>query len=252
MLEQIEAAFAERASTEARLRQFVADASHELRTPVTTIRGYAELYRDGALEDPSDLDDAMRRAEQEAVRMGALVEDMLQLARLDEHRPPRDDIVDISLLAADAAADARAVDPSRATTVVGDEHLTVAGDSDRLRQVLGNLVGNALVHTQPGSPIEMRTWRDGEVVVVDVIDHGPGMAPAVAAQAFERFFRADPSRSRHRGGTGLGLSIVDAIVRAHGGEIVALPTDGGGATIRVRLPAASASSVPPVWIRAHS
>ena len=244
MLEQIEAAFAERSSTELRLRQFVADASHELRTPVTTIRGYTELYRNGALDDRADLDDAMRRAEQEAVRMGALVEDLLQLARLDQHRPPRDEVVDMALLATDTAADARAVDTSRVITVVGAERLTVTGDSDRLRQVLANLVGNALVHTPPGTPIELRMWRDVETVVVDVVDHGPGMTPDVAAHAFERFYRADSSRSRRQGGTGLGLSIVDAIVRAHGGEVVALPTDGGGATIRVRLPAIRVAASP--------
>jgi two-component system OmpR family sensor kinase len=244
MLEQIEAAFAERASTEARLRQFVADASHELRTPVTTIRGYAELYRDGALEDRADLDDAMRRAEQEAVRMGALVEDMLQLARIDEHRRLRGDPVDIASLASDAAADARAVDPARAITVIGDDHLFVKGDSDRLRQVLANLVGNALVHTPAGTPVELVTQRDVQAVVVDVVDHGPGMSPEIASHAFERFFRADPSRSRHRGGTGLGLSIVEAIVRAHGGDVVAVPTVGGGTTMRVRLPAVAAMSLP--------
>ena len=190
MLEQIEAAFAERSNTEARLRQFVADASHELRTPVTTIRGYAELYREGALDDRADLDDAMRRAEQEAVRMGALVEDMLQLARLDQHRPPRDEVVDMALLATDTAADARAVDTSRVITVVGAERLTVSGDSDRLRQVLANLVRNALVHTPPGTPIELRMWRDVDTVVVDVVDHGPGMTPDDAAHVFERFYRA--------------------------------------------------------------
>ena len=236
MLNHIEASFAERARTEANLRQFVADASHELRTPVSTIRGYAELYRSGGLTDPDSLDDAMRRTEQEAVRMGGLVEDLLQLARLDQGRPLELATVDLAPLVVDAARAARAPAPGRpvATSVAGP--LLVRGDEQRLRQVLANVVGNALVHTPPGTPVQLTARHEGELVVVEVSDTGPGMPPEAAARAFERFYRADPARSRHRGGTGLGLAIVEAIVRAHGGRATLSSAPDRGTTVRVELP----------------
>jgi two-component system OmpR family sensor kinase len=238
MLGRIEAAFDERSRSEERLRRFVADASHELRTPVTTIRGYAELYRTGALDDRGELDEAMRRTEQEAVRMGALVDDLLHLARLDQGRPLARSAVDLVAVAADAVRDARAVDPSRPIAAAGpDGPVLVAGDEARLRQVVANLVGNALVHTDPGTAVSLRVLRpaDGEAAI-EVHDDGPGMAPDVAARAFERFYRADPSRSRHRGGSGLGLAIVEATVRAHGGRVELVTAPGAGATVRVVLP----------------
>lgn len=238
MLGRIEEAFDERAKADARLRQFVADASHELRTPVATIRGYAELYRSGGLDDTSALDDAMRRTEQEALRMGALVDDLLHLARLDQGRPLDAEHVDLATLVRDAASDARAVDQGREVRVIaGNEEVMVTGDEARLRQVIANVVGNALVHTPSSAAIEMRAFRDGDSGVVEIADEGPGMSPEVAARAFERFFRADPARSRHQGGSGLGLSIVDATIRAHGGS-VSLDTDEGiGTTVRISLPA---------------
>jgi two-component system OmpR family sensor kinase len=236
MLTTIEGAFAERAASEARLRRFVADASHELRTPVTTIRGYAELYRHGGLSEPDDLDQAMRRTEQESVRMASLVDDLLLLARLDEGRPLARDPVDLGVLGIDAAADARAVAPDRVVTADVAEGVTVDGDEDRLRQVVGNLVGNALVHTPAGTPVSVRVHNGGGRAVVEVHDDGPGMTPEVAERAFERFSRADASRSRHAGGSGLGLAIVRAIVVAHGGDVALDTALGHGTTVRVELP----------------
>ncbi len=236
MLGQIERAFAERARGETRLRQFVSDASHELRTPVATIRGYAELYRSGGLASPGSLDDAMRRTEQESVRMASLVDDLLQLARLDENRPLERAPVDIAAIVEDAVRDARAVDPGRPVQAHTTAPVAITGDEGRLRQVVANVVGNAIVHTPPGTAIEVRAFREPPDAVIEVVDHGPGMTEEVTARAFERFYRADPSRSRHRGGSGLGLSIVDAVVRAHGGSTSLESTPGEGTTVRIRLP----------------
>lgn len=236
MLGRIEAAFDERTASEARLRQFVADASHELRTPVTTIRGYAELYRSGGLDDADELASAMRRTEQEAVRMGALVDDLLHLARLDQGSPLEQEPVDLGALVEDAVTDARATDPDRPITASTAGEVTVRGDDRRLRQVVGNLVGNAIVHTPPTTPIEVRLRRDGDRAVLEVVDHGPGMSDQVAARAFERFYRADPARSRHRGGSGLGLAIVEATVSAHHGTVTLESAIGEGTTVRVELP----------------
>ena len=235
MLGRIEGAFDQRAASEARLRQFVADASHELRTPVATIRGYAELYQSGALDGSGELDDAMRRTEEEAIRMGTLVDDLLQLARLDQGRPLERADVDLRRLVEDAVRDARAVAPERAIVAVVPGPVTVVGDHQRLHQVVANLLANACLHA-PGAPIEVRAQRDGTHAVIEVRDEGPGMADADAARAFERFYRADASRSRHRGGSGLGLAIVDATVRAHGGTVAITTAPGQGTTVRVRLP----------------
>ena len=236
MLGRIEDAFDQRARSEARLRRFVADASHELRTPVTTIRGYADLYRHGGLRDRQALDDALRRTEQEAARMGALVEDMLQLARLDQGRPLRMERVDLTALARDAVADARATDAQRPIVLDADEAVTVTGDTDRLRQVLANLLSNALIHTPPGTPISVRTAIDSAEARIEVADDGPGMPDVIADQVFDRFFRGDPARSRSRGGTGLGLSIAHDIVTAHHGQILLRSRPGEGTTVVVALP----------------
>jgi two-component system OmpR family sensor kinase len=242
MMARIEHAFELRAASEARLRQFVADASHELRTPVTTIRGYAELYRHGGLDQADELAQAMRRTEQESVRMGALVDDLLLLAHLDEGRPLDRDPVDLGVLAVDAAADARAVAPDRVIEAHLTEGVTVDGDEDRLRQVLGNLVGNALVHSPADAAITVRVGAIGSRAIVEVHDGGPGMEPALAARAFERFSRADASRSRAAGGTGLGLAIVKAIAQAHGGWVSLSSAPGEGTTVRVELPATGPSA----------
>jgi two-component system, OmpR family, sensor kinase len=239
MLGHIESAVDERAESEARLRQFVADASHELRTPLTTIRGYAELYRLGGLAAPDALDDAMRRTEQEASRMGRLVEDMLALAKFDEQRPLELRRVDMVAIARDATSDGLARAPQRAIRFVTTvEHAIVDGDEDRLRQVVGNVVANAIVHTEPIVPVTIRVERlDGDVVL-EVADEGPGMATEVASRVTERFYRADPARARHRGGSGLGLSIVDAAMSAHGGSLTIDSAEGRGTTVRLVLPAA--------------
>jgi two-component system OmpR family sensor kinase len=235
MLGRIEEAFDECTESESRLRQFIADASHELRTPVTTIRGYAELYRAGALDDTDALDDAMRRTEQESVRMGTLVDELLHLARLDQGRPLEQAPVDLRALAADAVLDAQAVAPDRAIQLEGDDPVVVRGDEARLRQVIANLVGNALVHA-PGATIAVRVDATATTAVLEVVDSGPGMAPADAARAFDRFYRADASRRRHSGGSGLGLSIVDATVRAHHGTVSIDSRVGHGTTVRTELP----------------
>ncbi len=244
MLAKIEHAVAEQARSEERLRRFVADASHELRTPITTIRGYAELYRHGGLAQPDNLDDAMRRTEQEAQRMGRLVEDMLTLAKLDEQRPLHRNRIDLSALVADAAADARVVAPDRVITARAPAGLEIDGDEDRLRQVIANIVGNAIVHTPSGTAISLDARRSPERdVTLDVTDEGPGMTADVAARITERFYRGDPSRSRERGGSGLGMSIVAAVVGAHGGTIDVESAPGEGTTVRLTLPASSAHVV---------
>ena len=243
MLGQIEAAFGERQASERRLRRFVADASHELRTPLTSIRGYAELFRRGAADNPADLATAMRRIEEEAARMGILVDDLLLLARLDQGRPLDRKHVDLTTVVNDAVHDARAVEPARPIRFTPDGPVIVAGDDARLRQVFANLLGNVRMHTPGETPVDVRIRSDDGHAVVEVADEGPGLDPDAAEHAFERFYRADPSRSRGRGGVGLGLSIVQAIAQAHGGraEVDSLP--GSGATFRVVLPLADSQAV---------
>lgn len=238
MLGRIETALDERAQSEDRLRQFVADASHELRTPVTSIRGYAELYRVGGLDDPDALTDAMRRTEQEAARMGRLINDMLTLARLDEQRPLAQEPVDLSQLLRDAAGDARASAPDRTITVDAAQPNIITGDEDHLRQVIANIVSNAIVHTD--STIHLHSIPDRDGAVIEIVDHGTGMPPDVVERVTERFFRADPSRSRQRGGSGLGLAIVDAAVAAHGGTIDITSTPAHGTTVRLTFPSPAA------------
>ncbi len=241
MLARIEDAFDQRTASEDRLRQFVADASHELRTPVTTIRGYAELYRTGALDDPGELSEAMRRTEQEAIRMGSLVDDLLHLARLDQGRPIDRAPVDLEAIVADAVRDARAVDPNRPIAVDARGPAVVHGDERRLRQVVANLLGNAIVHA-PGAAITVRLDGGPSAVSLQVVDEGPGMTAEEAARAFERFYRADASRSRHHGGSGLGLAIVEGTVLAHGGTVLLTTEPGRGTTVEVRLPSATVTA----------
>src|SRR3954452_18959550 len=197
------------------MRRFVADASHELRTPLTSIRGFAELYRQGAVPDKTAVRRAMRRIEDEAARMGLLVEDLLMLARLDEQRPIERSPVDVLTIATDAVHDARAVATDHTVELEVLPHSAapvVIGDDARLRQVVGNLVNNALIHTPAGTSVTVRvgtTEGDGtRWVLLEVADDGPGLRADDAQQVFERFYRADPSRTRASGGTGLGLSIV--------------------------------------------
>ncbi len=239
MVGQVQTAFATRAASEDRVRRFVADAGHELRTPLTSIRGFAELHRQGAVTDPADVTRLLRRIEDEASRMGLLVEDLLALARLDEQRPLQLSEVDLAVLAGDAVSGALVLEPERPVTLtVADGVPLVRGDEARLRQVLTNLVGNALQHTPNGTPVQVRVGaRDGQAVL-EVADEGPGMRADVAARVFERFYRADASRTRASGGSGLGLSIVAALVRASGGRLELDTAPGRGATFRVILPVA--------------
>jgi two-component system, OmpR family, sensor kinase len=236
MLERIETAFAARRESEDRMRTFLADASHELRTPLTSIRGYAELFRRGADRRPEDIEVSMRRIEDEAARMGILVEDLLLLANADRTRPLDMTEVDVSPLLSDVAEDARARDPDRAVTVRAPDSFIVAGDVDRLRQAITNLVANALVHTPPGTPIEISLAADDRWTKIAVTDSGPGLSPDALEHAFDRFWREDPSRSRNSGGGGLGLAIVDAIARGHGGKATAEDLDGRGARFTLWLP----------------
>jgi two-component system OmpR family sensor kinase len=257
MLGQIEGAFRARTASESqaraseeRMRRFVADASHELRTPLTSIRGFAELYRQGAVSDPAEVGRVLRRVEDEAARMGLLVDDLLLLARLDQQRPLERTPVDLLELAQDAVTDARAVAQDREITlrVTGGRPPVVLGDEARLRQVTGNLLTNAVTHTPPGTAVGVTvgTMVEGGVqsAVLDVADSGPGLPAEQAARVFERFYRADAARTRASGGTGLGLSIVAALVAAHGGTVSVDTAPGRGAVFRVRLPLADGTPAP--------
>lgn len=241
MLGRLETAFAGQRQSEDRLRQFVADASHELRTPLASIRGYAELFRMGAGDDPVESAKAMRRIEEEATRMGVLVEDLLALARLDETRATVREPVDVADLATDAVEDARVTAPDRQIALRVEPHddPIVLADPDQLRQVLANLLRNALVHTPPGSPIDVSASSDpsnGHVALV-VRDHGPGLPSDDPASLFERFWRTGGGgRKQGPAGAGLGLAIVAGIVDAHGGAVRAENAEGGGARFVVELP----------------
>ncbi|AEH11439.1 MULTISPECIES: sensor histidine kinase [Protofrankia] len=257
MLTRIEAAFQAREASERRLRRFVGDASHELRTPLTSIRGYAEMFHRGAANRPEDLATVMRRIEEESARMSVLVDDLLLLARLDQRPVLERQPVDVSAMVRDVVTDARAVNPNRTIEDEAPPILEVAGDEGRLRQAVGNLVRNAVVHTPPGTAISVvaapggagaagpdpaahrgvgpaEDSRTGEVVI-SVIDHGDGVPEDAVPHLFERFYRADTGRSRDGGGTGLGLSIVAAVAAAHGGRVEYRPTPGGGATFQLIL-----------------
>jgi two-component system OmpR family sensor kinase len=302
MLSRIDRAFADRAATISQMRRFVGDASHELRTPLVSVRGYAELYRMGALTGDEQVGQAMERIEKEAIRMSALVSDLLELARLDESRPLEPAPVDLVPLARDAALDARAGAPDREVTVVieiptpetpvADAALahheapsipnpplvapTLAGsafarlrgrrsrratapaaspeplataaptevaalvlaEENKIRQVITNLIGNALRFSPAGTPIELVVGvdHDAGMATIAVVDHGDGIPPQLQERIFERFFRADSSRTRDTGGSGLGLAIVASIVALHNGRVEVLDTPGGGATFRVSLP----------------
>ena len=243
MLSQIEEAFAAKDASEQRMRRFVADAGHELRTPLTSIRGFAELYRQGAAEDPAEAAHLMRRIEEESTRMAELVEDLLLLARLDRQRPLRREPVDLVVVAADVVHDAGVTAAGHHLSLDAPEAgLEVLGDEARLRQVLLNLVVNAVRHTSVGTHVHVRVHSSGPWGVVEVVDDGPGIPLAAQSALFDGFARADASRSRARGGgAGLGLAIVAALVRSHGGEVEVESTPGQGATFRVRLPLARSS-----------
>ena len=301
MLGRIDRAFADRAKTIDQMRRFVGDASHELRTPLVSVRGYAELYRMGALQSEDEVAQAMERIEKEAIRMGELVEDLLELARADEAKPLRLAPVDLVPIAQDAALDAMASQPDRTVSVIVAEPelpesnnidaepepstrslstatgpvafagaqlarlrslrgrqqkpeatsqvavrepeplvipAVVLGEENKLRQVVTNLMGNAMRFTPDNSPIELAVRVDAarRVAILDIIDHGEGVPPQIRQKIFQRFWRADTSRTRETGGSGLGLAIVSSIVAQHKGSVDVLETEGGGATFRITLP----------------
>ncbi len=250
MLARIQRAFADRDATEAqlrrseeRLRRFVADASHELRTPVAAVSAYAELYTRGAAEHPEDLDRFITGIQGESERMKHLVEDLLLLARLDEGLPIEHQPVELVSVVADAIEAGRAMGPEWPVSLRATGPVEVPGDRLRLRQVVDNLLSNVRAHAPAGTRTVVSVTSDGARAVVEVVDDGPGLTAEEAAQVFERFYRADPSRTRTSGGSGLGLSIVWSIVAAHYGTIVASPGAEAGAVFTVNLPASPEEAV---------
>lgn len=251
MLGQIQDAFAARDATEAelrasegRLRRFVADASHELRTPIAAVSAYAELFDLGARARPDDLNRVMTGIRSETGRMSHLVEELLLLARLDEGRAIERQPVELVSLASEAIAAAAAISTDWPVRLEAAQPVEIVGDSARLRQVLDNLLANVRAHTPPGTRSTVSVKRDGDLAVVSVADEGPGLTDADIKLVFERFYRADHSRSRDRGGSGLGLAIVAAIVNAHDGTVAANSNPAGGATFTITLPLSLPSDPP--------
>ncbi|MBP2330943.1 two-component system OmpR family sensor kinase [Kibdelosporangium banguiense] len=253
MVGRLSSALRQREQSEARLRRFVADASHELRTPLTSIRGFAELNRRGGAPERADVDRMMGRIEDEAIRMGLLVEDMLLLARLDQERALDLAEMDLRSLVEDTVHDARARDPERPMVLeTARRPIRVTADEHRIRQVVTNLVSNAMTHTPADSQIHVRvglpatrktppvavagTLESRGRVVLEVIDEGPGIPLEAAPNIFDRFYRVDEARSRRRGGTGLGLAITAAILEAHGGRVELRTIPGKGASFTVLMP----------------
>jgi two-component system OmpR family sensor kinase len=240
MLSQLTAAIAARSSSEEKLRRFVADASHELRTPLTAIRGWAELYRRGALRTQDSVSSAIRRIEDEAARMGMLLDDMLLLAQLDEGREIERQPVELASVMKDAVATFRVLAPDRSIEVVNAQDTWVIGDRHRLRQVIDNLLRNAIRHTPPGTRVILRCAQRSSLVSLEVEDYGPGLAPGEAEKVFDRFYRATRTRGdQHEPGegVGLGLAIVAAIAKAHGGRAFYEHPGHSGARFVVELPA---------------
>ena len=237
MLASLEGAFAAEARANEKLKQFVADASHELRTPLAAIAGYTELYRKGALTDPEEAAHAVRRIEGESKRMKRLVDDLLLLTRLDLPQTMERSPVEVTSIARDGVADSLAIDPAHPITILAPEEVWIDGDGEKITQVVANLLANVRSHTHPATDAEIDVRRENGSAVISVRDRGSGFPPDAIGHVFDRFYRADPSRSRKSGGSGLGLAIVDAIARAHGGAVEASNDPEGGARITVRLPA---------------
>jgi two-component system OmpR family sensor kinase len=238
MLHQIETAFRARETSEQKLRRFVADASHELRTPLSAVRAYAELFKRGAAARPEDLERSMRGIERESERMSLLVGDLLLLARIDEGRPLERKDVDLTHIVKESVETARMLEPERAIRA-NLEQLSVTGDADRLRQVVDNLLANVRAHAGPDAAVDVTLRADDGRARLEVADDGPGMDDGQLGHVFERFYRADASRTRASGGAGLGLSIVAAVAEAHGGRVSAHSSPGGGATFVIELPRSS-------------
>lgn len=239
MLQRIEDAFTKQQASEERLRRFVADASHELRTPVSAVGAYAELFERGAQQRPDDLARVLRGVRAETARMQALIEDLLLLTRLDEGRPLERQPVELVALTGEAVEAAQMIGSEWPVSIEADEPVEVTGDRMALREVLDNLLANVRTHTPAGTRAMVRVLARGGEAVLEVADEGPGLEAEDAARVFERFYRADPSRARDRGGTGLGLAVVAALVEAHGGRVELETSRGAGATFRVHLPLAT-------------
>lgn len=235
MLEQIERDFAEREQSEQRLRRFVADASHELRTPIATIRGYAELFRRGGSAHPDDLATILTRVESEAERMGTLVDEMLLLARLDQGTALAREPVDLREVVFDAVAAARVRDPRRSWNLRADHTVIVTGDAHRMRQVVDNLLANVTAHTGATDAADIALTTEGQDAVLEVRDHGPGISEQDRARVFDPFYRAAGSAGQARGGAGLGLSIVAGVIAAHTGVVRLFPTPVG-TTVHLTVP----------------
>jgi len=237
MLARIESSFRAQEASERKLRRFVADASHELRTPLSAVRAYSELYDRGAAERPDDLERSMQGISRESERMSVLVEDLLLLARLDDGRPLEREPVELDEVVGEAVETAQAVDPERAIELHA-EPATVLGDRVRLRQIVDNLLANVRAHTPAGTPASVSVRRKNGSAEIAVTDAGPGLDEEHLEHLFERFYRADASRSRASGGVGLGLAIVAAVAEAHGGTASASSAPGKGTTVAIALPLA--------------
>lgn len=240
MLSRIEESFAARAESESKLRRFVADASHELRTPLTAIRGFAELHRQGAVKGEAATSELVGRIENESVRMGALVEDLLMLARLDQSRELVSEPVNLNEVVTESVESARAAGPEHPISIDLPDEAFVLGDAGKIYQVVANLLANARIHTPIGTPIAVSVKSDDSGTTISITDSGPGLSQADQDRIFERFYRADPSRNRsNEEGSGLGLSIVDAVMQAHGGKVTVTSKLGEGATFTVFFPLAA-------------
>ena len=238
MLSRIEESFAARAESENKLRRFVADASHELRTPLTSIRGFAELHRQGAVPDGEKTRELIGRIEKESMRMGYLVEDLLMLARMDQSRELEMTDVDLSNLVTEAVSSAQAAGPDHPVTMDIAHDVHTQGDADKIYQVVTNLLANARAHTPEGTKIHVATYSDDNGSYVTVADNGPGLSQEDQERIFERFYRVDTSRQRNsREGSGLGLSIVDEVMKAHGGSVSVTSEPGNGATFTLHFKA---------------
>jgi two-component system, OmpR family, sensor kinase len=238
MLSRIEESFAARTKSEDKLRRFVADASHELRTPLTAIRGFSELYRQGAVKGEDDTKQLISRIEGESKRMSSLVEDLLLLARVDQFREMKSEAVDIVKLVADATASAQVSGPNHPITLIApNSEVFMLGEEVRIHQVLANLLANARAHTPDGTPIAVMITSNDDEVSISVADKGPGISEVDQKRIFERFYRADSSRSRTgEDGTGLGLSIVEAVMQAHGGTVSVESELGKGTKFTLTFP----------------
>lgn len=236
MLGKIEESVGARIASEARLRRFVSDASHELRNPLTSVRGYAELYRQGAITSPDAVDNAMSRIESEGGRMARLVDDLLMLARLDEDQGLQMAAVDLSAIASEAVADFRVVAIDHPIDFSSNGDARMIGDGVRLRQVIDNLLSNVRVHTPAGTPVLVSVGRRANELSLKIADEGPGLSKEQQQHVFDRFWRADPARTRSKGGSGLGLAIVDSIVEGHHGRVELESMPGEGTTFNVILP----------------